>query len=230
MKQIRKIALAAATALLLTAALAACTPAETPEDTEPEPQRVLRVACVGDSITEGMTITNPADFYPAQLQSLLGDRYDVGNFGVSGRTLQSSIQTQFAVPYTNEQAYIDSLEMQPDIVLIMLGTNDAFWSWDAAAYEAELAEFAGVYMDLPSAPTVYLMTCAPSFMAGFDSAAATIADEVNPIIRAVAADLGLQVIDIYAALDGQPGMFADGLHPNAAGAAIIAQTVYDAVS
>ena len=40
----------------------------------------IRVACVGDSITEGTE-------YPGNLWMLLGTNYTVGNFGVGGTTL-----------------------------------------------------------------------------------------------------------------------------------------------
>jgi len=48
----------------------------------------VKIACVGDSITEGSGLTSPAtQSYPARLQRLLGTNYNVRNFGVSGRTL-----------------------------------------------------------------------------------------------------------------------------------------------
>ena len=50
----------------------------------------IKVACVGNSVTFGYGLANPAeDAYPAQLQKLLGEGYEVGNFGKSGATLLS---------------------------------------------------------------------------------------------------------------------------------------------
>ena len=47
----------------------------------------LRVACVGDSITYGHGIADrDHDTYPAILDSLLGNKFNVQNFGVSGTT------------------------------------------------------------------------------------------------------------------------------------------------
>lgn len=47
-----------------------------------------RVACVGDSITYGAGIADrDRDSYPAQLASMLGDKWVVKNFGHSGATL-----------------------------------------------------------------------------------------------------------------------------------------------
>lgn len=51
-------------------------------------QKQIKVACVGNSITSGYTLPDPAtQSYPAQLQKLLGNSYQVGNFGKSGATL-----------------------------------------------------------------------------------------------------------------------------------------------
>lgn len=41
-----------------------------------------KVACIGDSITWGFTLLNPwKQSYPALLQQMLGDAYEVRNFG-----------------------------------------------------------------------------------------------------------------------------------------------------
>lgn len=48
----------------------------------------IRVACIGNSITYGSRLENPAkDAYPAVLAPMLGDGYWVKNFGVSARTM-----------------------------------------------------------------------------------------------------------------------------------------------
>lgn len=48
----------------------------------------IKIACAGDSITEGAGLSNPStQSYPARLQKLLGTNYNVRNFGGSGRTL-----------------------------------------------------------------------------------------------------------------------------------------------
>ena len=51
-------------------------------------QKVIKVACVGNSITQGVGVKDQKkDSYPAVLGRLLGDGYEVHNFGFSGRTL-----------------------------------------------------------------------------------------------------------------------------------------------
>jgi len=82
---------------------------------------VIRIACVGDSITYGAGIKGRVTkSYPAQLQELLGATYNVGNFGVSGRTLLKKGDK----PYWENKAYKNALDFKPDIVIIKLGTND----------------------------------------------------------------------------------------------------------
>ena len=51
-------------------------------------QNTIRVACVGNSVTYGYALPDrEQNAYPAQLQRLLGERYEVRNFGHSGSTL-----------------------------------------------------------------------------------------------------------------------------------------------
>ena len=74
----------------------------------------IRVACVGDSITQGSG-------YPNKLQTLLGSNFTVRNFGVSGSTVSlNSIK-----PYMKQTAFRKAEDFDPQIVVIMLGTNDA---------------------------------------------------------------------------------------------------------
>lgn len=53
-------------------------------------KRIIKVACVGNSITYGAGISNrEKNSYPAQLQYYLGDDYEVRNFGSNGATARS---------------------------------------------------------------------------------------------------------------------------------------------
>ena len=80
----------------------------------------IRITCVGDSITDGIGASNGQNTYPAQLQKILGDKYEVLNKGVSGTTVTNSDDRA----YTKTSRYRESLNSQPDIVIILLGTND----------------------------------------------------------------------------------------------------------
>jgi len=81
-----------------------------------------RIACIGDSITQGSGVDNPTvNAYPVVLGRLLGTNYQTRNFGVSGRTLLRKGD----YPYWRETAFRDATNYAPDIVTIKLGTNDS---------------------------------------------------------------------------------------------------------
>jgi lysophospholipase L1-like esterase len=82
----------------------------------------IRVACIGDSITQGVGTANQ-DFhsYPAQLKRMMDPHWEVVGFGYSGATLVKSCKNTYHKTPMLERA----LRFQPDIVVIMLGTNDA---------------------------------------------------------------------------------------------------------
>lgn len=84
-------------------------------------EKLVRIACVGNSITYGAGITNrEQNSYPSQLQYYLGSGYEVRNFGSNGAT----VQVEGDYPYVGTTVYKESLEFLPDIVLLKLGTND----------------------------------------------------------------------------------------------------------
>ena len=75
-------------------------------------QDAVRVACIGNSITDGFGIDMSEKYgYPAQLQGILGDGYWVKNFGVSARTMLNKGD----FPYMNEMAWRDALAFKPDV-------------------------------------------------------------------------------------------------------------------
>src|SRR5436190_18515449 len=79
-----------------------------------------KVACIGDSITHGAGATGP-NKYPSWLGHLLGGAYQVGNFGVSGSTMMMGP----GASYWKTTTFADSKAFAPNIVVIMLGTNDS---------------------------------------------------------------------------------------------------------
>lgn len=81
----------------------------------------IRFACVGDSITAGYALQHPErDAYPVQLGRLLGEGYEVRNFGVSAATLMD----EGNYPYRQREAHGEVLAWRPDVVVVALGTND----------------------------------------------------------------------------------------------------------
>lgn len=198
----------------------------------PKPEEgQTRVACVGDSITYGCMVPGQAwNNYPKQLQKMLGDDYCVGNFGYSSRTASKSGD----YPYTAEKLYQKSLDFQPDIVVLMLGTNDSKeWNWDPEVYARDLAELVHSYQALESSPEVWLVLPPPVFPKGdkvmYGIRGEIIDSEICSIISRLGESENLPVINMHAVFDGRSDLFLDGVHPDALGARRFANAVYDAL-
>jgi len=187
----------------------------------------IKVACVGDSITQGAGAKS-GQSYPSQLQALLGDGYKVGNFGVSGRTLLKKGD----FPYWKEKKYQDALAMEPAIVVIMLGTNDTKpqnWKFEAE-FDADYRELVKSFQALKSKPKVFV--CRPVPVPGqgnYGINEENIQKEI-PRVDALAKELGCGVIDMHAALAKTPELLPDRVHPNTAGAGEMAKAAAKAIA
>ena len=189
----------------------------------------LRVACVGNSITYGHGIAHRStDSYPAVLQQLLGQGYQVRNYGFSGRTCL----LKGDYPYMKETMYREALEWHPDIVIIKLGTNDSKpqnWKFQAD-FPKDLNLMVRRFKKLPSKPKVYLCYPAKAYGSAWNISDSIIHYGVIPYVKRVAKANRLPIIDVYSATSGMPALFPDGIHPNEAGAKIIAETVAKALT
>lgn len=192
-------------------------------------QSVVRVACIGDSITAGSGSSDrQTKSYPAVLAALLGERYEVRNFGIGGRTLLKNGDR----PYWAENFFRESQDFRPDIVVVKLGTNDSKpqnWDAHAAEFESDLREMLTAYRDLPNRPRVYV--CFPAWITdnGMGIRENVVAAEVIPIISRVAAETGVGVIDLHTTLYGAAHLLPDGVHPNDWGYMLLARDVYERI-
>jgi len=188
----------------------------------------IRVACVGDSITFGAGVKDRAkNSYPKVLGGLLGDKYDVRNYGVNGATLLKKGNK----PWWNLKAFKDATAFNPNVVVIKLGTNDSKppnWK-HKGEFAGDLAALVEHFQGLDSKPAIYLCSPAPVAKDRWGINEKTVKGEVIPITEKVAKDGGLTVIDVYSALKPHPELIPDGVHPNVEGAKILAKTVFDAV-
>lgn len=193
-----------------------------------EPGSFIRVACVGDSITFGAGVEDRIENnYPRVLGKLLGERYQVGNFGVNGATLLKKGDK----PYWGLPAFKRVTEFEPHLVVIKLGTNDSKpqnWKFQGD-YGNDLRALVDHFRSLPSKPRIWLCKPVPVARTRWGISEKTVKGEVIPIIEEVARDRKLPIIDLFAALDKHRDLFPDGVHPNAAGARIIAETVHAAL-
>lgn len=193
-----------------------------------EPGSFIRVACVGDSITFGAGVEDRiANNYPRVLGKLLGERYQVSNFGVNGATLLKKGDK----PYWKLPAFKNVTDFQPHLVIIKLGTNDSKpqnWKY-RGEYANDLGALIDHFQDLPSKPKIWLCKPAPVARTRWGINEKTVKGEVIPLIESVAKEKKLPIIDLFLALDDHRDLLPDGVHPNAAGAKIIAGTVHAAI-
>jgi sialate O-acetylesterase len=190
-------------------------------------QEPLKVACVGDSITQGAG-TSGGRSYPSQLQELLGSNWRVGNFGVGGRTLLRKGD----FPYWNEKAFTNAQEFQPDVVVIMLGTNDTKpQNWvHKNEFETDYKDLVRTFQGLNPSPRVYVCRPVPVPDPGNFGINDTALQEQMPILERIATELKVELIDMHAALDGTPELLPDRVHPNNEGAAEMAKAAFRALT
>ncbi|HLY73696.1 MAG TPA: GDSL-type esterase/lipase family protein [Planctomycetota bacterium] len=208
----------------LTAILAGCPPIS-PEQVQTEK---IRVACVGDSITYGDCVQDrEKNCYPAVLSSLLGKDYDVRNFGVGGATLLKKGD----FPWSAHQAFRDATSFNPQIVIIKLGTNDTKpQNWKGKAdFETDYKALVEHFKSLPAKPAVWIALPVPVLKENFGINRKA-SEEQLPMIQKVAREEGCGQIDLRAAVTADDLFSSDGVHPNAAGARKIAETVNAALA
>ena len=183
--------------------------------------RVIKVACVGDSIT--------ANFgYPETLQELLGKNYLVGNFGLGGTTVNLDGET----PYMYEPIFREAKESQPDIVIIMLGTNDAHPDLHKynGSFVNDYITLVNAFQNLNSKPQIWIVKSPPIVNNGTGLSSEFLSQNILPKIEEVAQRTGLPLIDAYTPLLDKPEYFVDGVHPTFEGAMLIADEVYKSIS
>lgn len=185
----------------------------------------IKVACVGNSITYGYGIKDRDSLsYPAQLQRMMGDKFDVRNFGVSGRTLLKKGDH----PYWKEKAFREVQQWNPNIVVIMLGTNDTKpWNWKYGnEFASDYADLLNVFKNLPSHPQIWAALPVPVFKQNKYQIRDSIIKVEIPIIREVAREESVHILNLYKALKPYGQDFFDGVHPDKTGAYYLAKAVY----
>ena len=130
-------------------------------------------------------------------------------------------------PYPTQDAFQACLAWKPDVVIIVLGTNDSKepnWKHKAtfvADYKNLIAKFRAVKKDMK----IYVGLPTPAFGSGYGIRERVTAGEIIPLLLQIAKDEKAEVIDLHTALKDSKGAFGDGIHPSPHGAGLIAQAV-----
>ncbi|GAB6011458.1 GDSL-type esterase/lipase family protein [Viscerimonas tarda] len=195
----------------------------------------LKIACVGNSITAGVGASDRVKKgYVGIFSQLMGEKFDIQNFGVSGAT--ASRNTYKA--YDKTDKYTAAKEFQPDIVTIKLGTNDSqprVWNTDnyAKNFRQDVIALCEEFEKLESKPQIYLCLPIPILPSRkWAHQPDVLQKEIIPILKEVAKKKKYKLIDLYTPLAGRNDCFLPGdtLHPNDLGHLVIAAELYKVFS
>ncbi|WP_428331514.1 GDSL-type esterase/lipase family protein [Mucilaginibacter sp.] len=194
--------------------------------------KVLKVACIGNSVTYGYGLKNrERECYPAQLQNLLGKGYIVKNFGHSGATLLKKGHN----PYYKTPEFADAIGFKPDIAIIDLGLNDTDprdWPDYHDEFEADYAWLIGAFKQSNPGVKIYICRLTPIFSGHprFKSGTRDWYWQIQGLIPYISRTNHVSLIDLHQPFYARPDLFADNLHPDQEGAYIMATTIHQAIS
>ena len=194
-----------------------------------------RIACIGDSITFGAGVlqTRKTAAWTAVWEKSLGEGFQVLNYGVSGATLLR----EGDFPYRKE-GYLRRLKTaKPELIVLMLGTNDSKpHNWDEGRFAREYEELVTELKDKPWPHKLVLMTPPKAFpeeqtgVVVFEIRDDPIRDKIRPLVFALGEKYGVQVIDLYALTEDHSEYFGDGVHPNELGNRVIAEHLQEEIA
>jgi len=202
----------------------------------------ITITCIGDSITEGGGCDGTPS-YTTFLQTLLDEttpeQYEVINAGVSSMTMlkHGLCNGDYSdCSYWNTgSGWHKALLSSPDIVTIMLGTNDAkAFNWEGVQqdigdyYALDYIDMIRILKKLPSRPKIYAMVPPPLYEPYPYEMNRTIINTIFPtLVRDIARVGEVDIIDIFSSFN--ESMVCDGCHPNYEGTEVIANTIYKAI-
>ena len=203
-------------------------------DFEVTAKNYTKVACIGDSLTavrnEDLTP------YPNFLQDLLGTDFSVLNAGKSGYGV---------TPHGKYGQYITldehamCLEFAPEIIIIMLGTNDAKgWEYDfnggagsaKEVFKEDYKELVEIYQEAFPGVEIYLVT-SPTVRIdnSLDIPKDKIDGDIHRMQLELAEELGLPIFDIHPILNPSNTQYflEDGVHFTDDGATYVAELIFE---
>ena len=202
------------------------------------PFDTIRIACIGNSITYGARLANPAeDSYPAVLQHLFdGNNITVKNFGISGATM-----IKFGQPNVWKQ--LDKIKLYlPNVVIIMIGTNETVSgdrkNWEHISdFENDYYDFLSQLKSLASHPIVYVCSPTDMVLATPGLSESRLQDlslrrtrlwKLRKKVSSIARVSGVHFIDLTPKFKGKPQLITpgDGVHPNKAGYHFLAKIIF----
>ncbi|WP_063745033.1 GDSL-type esterase/lipase family protein [Flexithrix dorotheae] len=188
-----------------------------------------KVACVGNSITYGAGIEGRDSLaYPQQLGKILGESWVVKNFGNSGATMLKNGNK----PYWSLPEFKKAKKFKPDVIIILLGTNDSKpinWEAHSNEYKKDFAEMIGIFQKLKSKPKIWLGIPPPAGENPWGISKEIVEGVITDQVRELAKDHDLGTINFFEGFEGQMELLPDNIHPNAKGAKVMAELAAKAI-
>ena len=199
-----------------------------------EVKETYKVVCCGDSLTKGHYWQNEA--YPNYINDYANHTFNVVNCGENGISITGygGSWNDPAKRYQLSEFYRNSLDADPDVVLLFLGTNDATgWADAEPLFEDQYRELIDAYINQIGDEVKFIMVVSPPTEDGnqFGIPNDKIRDYVNPIQRQLADDYGMELIDLREQFESRDGGFADfirpgdGVHLSKLGAQYVAEQI-----
>jgi sialate O-acetylesterase len=161
------------------------------------------------------------------LKEMLGPDYKIGNFGVDG----SAVSLSAKKPYLYQSELREALAFRPDVVVIMLGTNDANPQVaDETSFQSAYSQLVSSFQQLEGKQLIWLVKSPPVFTDNPDYNETYLSGTLLSSIDEVAEEMSLPTVDVHSAFGNHSDYFMDGVHPDSRGAEVIAETVYDAIT
>lgn len=213
--------------LTLSAALGVtCLAAGAPTAAAAGTEEKIKVACVGDSITAGSGDVN----WPSYLQEMLGDGYEVKNFGLGGAAVRLLKNDGTRDPFWQDSTqYRESKEYGADIVIFMMGTNDGGannYQHIDEYYKNDFKTLVQPYLDAGS--KLYIAT-SPHAYSMLMSDVRNVNERIRQMQIELAEELDVPLVDMNTMTADMPECFPDGLHGNSGGYMVIAAGFYEQV-
>lgn len=190
-------------------------------------EKKIKIACVGDSITEGYGLKKQSETaYPVVLNKILGSEYAVLNCGRSATTMRKKGN----FPYWVAKEFRSPFVLEPDVIVIKLGTNDTKpQNWNAEGYLNSYQSMIDTFKTIPGNPKIYACLPVPVFKTKWGINDSTVINGVIPAIKKLAESNDIEIIDLYSTMLDQGKNFPDSIHPNEDAAAKMAEIIAKAI-
>ncbi len=165
---------------------------------------------IGDSITQGMTVSSPSLTYPAQVAAALNK--DFHNIAVGGATMDHKVGRL-------------ALEIEWDTVFVAFGVNDFAQNRELVDFAADSEKMLS-QLSMRKDAVIYLITPSPWFGRTEPNELGLQLEEYRRTLRIVAADFkNVLLIDGTQLVPDAPACFVDNIHPNDKGMRIFASNL-----